>query len=97
MQINIYRQRLDEFLSRSERALYTRHHSHRLRLESLSSRLSSLDPHAVLGRGYAIVTHLADNTVISRVEQAATGAKVKLQVSNGAMHAEIEKIFPGEI
>lgn len=97
MQIYIYKQRLDEFLSRSERALYTQHHSHKLHLESLTSRLSNLDPHAVLGRGYAIITHLVDNTVVSRVEQTATGAKVKLQVSNGTMHAEIEKILPGEI
>lgn len=89
MQIYIYRQRLDEYFARCERAIMTHFKSQRLILENLSGRLLTLDPQAVLKRGFAIVTRSIDNTVVSRVEQAPHGEQVNIQVSNGALSAKI--------
>jgi exodeoxyribonuclease VII large subunit len=74
-------QRLDEFSRRAFSAL-----NHRIQLQSrhvdgLSKRLLSLNPEAVLLRGYAIVTRNDDGVVVSKVSQAR--GEMKVRVSDG--------------
>lgn len=74
-------QHLDELSRRAFSAL-----NHRIQLQSrlvdgISKRLLSLNPEAVLSRGYAIVTRKEDGMVVSSVKQAAGGMKVR--VSDG--------------
>ncbi len=89
MQIYRYRQRLDEYSMRNDRAFASQQHTQRLRLESFAGRLEALNPQAVLNRGYAIITRAADNSVISRVAQGNPGDQVKLQVRDGLLNAQI--------
>ncbi|MBI5953731.1 MAG: exodeoxyribonuclease VII large subunit [Chloroflexi bacterium] len=74
-------QRLDELSRRAFSAL-----NHRIQLQSrlvdgMSKRLLSLNPEAVLARGYAIVTRKEDDVVVSSVKHARGGMKVR--VSDG--------------
>jgi exonuclease VII large subunit len=52
--------------------LQTRH------VDGMSKRLLSLNPEAVLSRGYAIVTRKDDGAVVSSVGQAVGGMKVRV-------------------
>jgi exodeoxyribonuclease VII large subunit len=74
-------QHLDELSRRATSAL-----NHRIQLQvrhvdGMSKRLLSLNPEAVLSRGYAIVTRKEDGAVVSSVKQARDGMKVR--VSDG--------------
>ncbi|HEX2993067.1 MAG TPA: exodeoxyribonuclease VII large subunit [Anaerolineales bacterium] len=75
------RQRVDELARRVYSSLL-----HRIQLQSahvtgMQRRLEALNPLAVLGRGYAVVTRKDDGSVVSRVEQAA--GEMKVRVSDG--------------
>lgn len=71
-------QYLDELSRRAFSAL-----NHRIQLQSrlvdgMSKRLLSLNPEAVLSRGYAIVTRKKDGAVVSSVKQARDGMRVRV-------------------
>ena len=75
------RQRVDELARRVYSSLL-----HRIQLQSahvngMRRRLEALNPLAVLGRGYAVVTRKEDGSVVSRIEQAA--GEMKVRVSDG--------------
>jgi exodeoxyribonuclease VII large subunit len=75
------RQRVDELGRRVFSSLL-----HGIQLQSahvsgMQRRLEALNPLAVLGRGYAVVTRKDDGSVVSRVEQAAD--EMKVRVSDG--------------
>src|SRR5215208_6345852 len=75
------RQRVDELTRRAYSSL-----SHQIQLQSthvkgIQRRLASLNPSAVLGRGYAVLTRTDDGSVVSRVSQA--GEEMKVRVSDG--------------
>jgi len=90
-QIFNLRQRLDELVLRYERAPQVYLQAQKVMLSGLSSRLESLNPQAVLQRGYAIITRQADGRLVSRVGDVQAGEGVRLQVSDGRLAAEITK------
>ncbi len=68
--------------------------SHRLTLEMnqfnhLDKRLQALNPLQVLGRGYAVVTLVKDDTIVRKASQAR-GA-IRVRVSDGAFQADVKK------
>ena len=82
------RQRLDELTRRARSSLF-----HQLQLQSaqvtgMQRRLQALNPMAVLGRGYAVVTRKDDGSVVSRVSQADD--EMNIRVSDGEF--EVRKI-----
>jgi exodeoxyribonuclease VII large subunit len=83
------RQRLDDFELRTERAL--RQHAVLLRseLSGLQASLAALNPHAVLQRGYAIVSNAAGATV-SSAAQVKIGDSLQVQVSDGQFDVEVK-------
>jgi len=95
-QIFNLRQRLDELVLRHERAPQVYLQAQKVMLSGLSSRLESLNPQAVLQRGYAIITRQADGRLVSRVGDVRTGEGVRLQVSDGSLAADITKNMTGE-
>jgi len=60
------------------------------RISSLSQQLTALNPSATLQRGYAIVRRLEDGQVVTRVEQAKTGNRLAVQVSNGTFESTVQ-------
>jgi len=89
--INAYRQRLDEISLRLERSIQISLEKKILRLTHLNQSLNSLSPHAVLNRGYAIVTRVSDGEVIKRADQVNPDENVYIQVSRGNLIARILK------
>jgi exodeoxyribonuclease VII large subunit len=79
--IQLDAQRVDDLSRRALSAL-----SHRIQLssasiEGMSKRLQSLNPEAILSRGYAIITRTEDGMVVSKVAQAK--GELKVRVSDG--------------
>jgi exodeoxyribonuclease VII large subunit len=89
--IRTERQRLDDFSRRGTSAL-----KHRLALEGsqlrgLERRVNALNPLAVLGRGYAIVTRQADGEIVSTVARTKSGDALRIRVSDGEFGATVSK------
>ncbi len=77
--IQLEYQDLDELSRRAFSALNHRIQLQSRHLDGISKRLLSLNPEAVLARGYAIVTRKDDGTVVSSVKQAQGGMKVRVR------------------
>ena len=95
--INTYRQRLDETISRLQRAIITKLDRKTLQLQNLIQSLRGLNPQAVLNRGYAIVTSKKDGRVVRSVEQIQPNEDIHIRVSQGNMDARVVKTNPGEV
>ncbi len=76
------RQRLDDLLHRAETALTHHMKLQRAHLNGLSQQLTSLNPLAILDRGYAVVTQ-ADGQVIRRTTQVSPDAPLTVRVADG--------------
>lgn len=85
------RQRLDDFARRGLAALRHRLTLDESRLKGFERRLESLNPLAVLGRGYAIVTRQDDGKLVSQVSQAKSGDEIQVRVSDGEFNAVVSK------
>ena len=83
------RQRLDEYARRGTSAL--KHHLalNGSRLQGYDRRLEALNPLAVLGRGYALVTRKADGKLVSQVRQVNPGDGIRVRVSDGAFEGVV--------
>ncbi|MDE2029476.1 MAG: exodeoxyribonuclease VII large subunit [Alphaproteobacteria bacterium] len=68
------------------RELFTRKAN---RIENLGTVLGHLSPHAVLGRGYALVQD-AQGRIVSSVRQTKKGDKIRIEFHDGAAKAAVE-------
>lgn len=87
-QVRNDRQRLDELVSRVELGLQNEFKMRRSELRGAQSRLGSLNPFAVLKRGYAIVTDSA-GVVISSVRQAHKEDILDVKVADGVILTQV--------
>ena len=94
--IDTYRQRLDETAFRLNHATRILLERKQFQLDNFQQSLKTLNPIAVLSRGYAIVTRKTDHQLISRSDQVNLDDPIHIQVSQGSMDAHITKINPGE-
>jgi exodeoxyribonuclease VII large subunit len=83
------RQRLDEYAYRLQ--LGCQHHLlfQRTRLQNLEGRLHTLNPTAVLQRGYAIVSR-ADGSVVRNTNQVRADDLLDVQVSDGTFSVTVQ-------
>jgi exodeoxyribonuclease VII large subunit len=89
-QIHRDQQRLDELNHRTGRALAHTVEIYRTRLAGLELHLQSLNPRAILERGYSIVTH-PDGTLISSVKQVQPNDDLQVQVSDGKFPVRVQE------
>jgi exodeoxyribonuclease VII large subunit len=75
------RQRLDELTRRAYSSLFHHFQLQSAHIQGMQHRLESLNPNAVLARGYAVVTRKDDGSVVSRVARASD--EMKVRVSDG--------------
>jgi exodeoxyribonuclease VII large subunit len=80
------RQRLDDLARRAEMGILHSLQLRHTRLAGLDQRLAALSPLAVLGRGYAVVSH-ADGRVIRSVQQVQPQDALKIRLSDGQFNA----------
>jgi exodeoxyribonuclease VII large subunit len=90
--INTYRQQLDERTFRLQNAVQSKFERKNLQLENLKRALHTLNPRAVLNRGFAIITAQKDGQLIRSVQQVKPNDAVHIQISQGSMDAKITKI-----
>jgi exodeoxyribonuclease VII large subunit len=82
------RQRLDELIHRTERALSGQLQLQGSQLSGLYHRLEALNPVAILKRGYAVVSD-PDGTIIRSTKQVHQGDQVTIRVSDGDFSANV--------
>jgi exodeoxyribonuclease VII large subunit len=82
------RQRVDENFIRIIRGMDHKLQILHTRLLGLKQRLDSLNPAAVLSRGYAVVSH-QDGTIITKVEQVTPGDQLNVNVQDGKFQTEV--------
>ena len=83
------RQRLDEFARRTAIALAHRLQLSQARLAGLEQHLGSLNPMAVLGRGFAVVS-LPDGSLVRSVGQVSSGDALDVRVADGSFTARVD-------
>jgi len=88
--IDQQRLRVDDLARRLSANLTHRLQRHRLEVDGLNQRLAALNPNAVLARGYAIVQDDA-GIVIRSAAQTHPGQRMRITVSDGSIHARVEK------
>ena len=82
------RQRLDDLALRSQAALGSNFRLWRSETENTSKRLHSLNPFAVLQRGYAILSN-AEGSVISSITQISKEELLDARVADGVFMARV--------
>jgi exodeoxyribonuclease VII large subunit len=88
------RQRLDEMASRVDLALHNDLRMQRSRLVGMQGKLTSLNPFAVLQRGYAIVTD-STGRVVSSIKQTHLSETLEIKVSDGRIQSQVIEIHGG--
>jgi len=84
------RQRVDELSHVAQRTMQHRSALNRERLNGVWLRLTALNPHATLARGYAIVRRADDGRVVNRVAQVSPGDQLAVQVSDGTFQTVVQ-------
>jgi exodeoxyribonuclease VII large subunit len=82
-------QRLDEAGRRMARALNQRLKLESTRLKGLAQRLESLNPLAILRRGYAVVTLAGSGKVVLTASQAPVGSDLQVKIAEGDFKARV--------
>lgn len=63
------------------------------KLNNLAALISSLNPLAVLRRGYGVVRRQSNGEVVCRANQLTIQEKIGIQLAEGALEARVEKIL----
>lgn len=82
------RQRVDDLLRRAGRSMQHFLALQRTQSSAMAQRLSALSPTSILGRGYAVVSHLDGRLVLS-VAHVEAGDALRVQVSDGDFPVEV--------
>jgi exodeoxyribonuclease VII large subunit len=82
------RQRVDDLLRRAGRSMQHFLTLQRTQSSAMAQRLSALSPTSILGRGYAVVSHL-DGRLVRSVAHVAIGDALRVQVSDGDFPVEV--------
>jgi exodeoxyribonuclease VII large subunit len=83
------RQRVDEAERRMSRALDSRLKLEKAHLQGLTQRLESLNPLAILRRGYAVVTLAGSEKVVLAASQAEVGSDLRVRLAEGEIKARV--------
>lgn len=88
------RQRLDELASRIEISTHNEIRMQQSRVMGVKARLSSLNPFAVLQRGYAIISDF-EGKVVNSISQVRPDDQLDIKVSDGTIRSRVEATHGG--
>lgn len=77
-------------IARAGRTLISTAAQAKMRIETLERLIRTLDPRALLRRGYAIARD-ASGRILRDAEKVSLGAAVRLQLAHGALHTKVVK------
>ena len=86
--------RLDELDARALRAVRGLVRLARQQADTAAGRLESLNPLAVLGRGYSLTQRTADGRIIRAASELAPGEQIATRFAQGRSISRVEKIEP---
>jgi exodeoxyribonuclease VII large subunit len=86
--------RLDELDARALRAVRGLVRLARQQADTVAGRLESLNPLAVLGRGYSLTQRTADGRIIRAASELAPGEQIATRFAQGRSISRVEKIEP---
>lgn len=87
-QLDSYRRNLTLRLQTAQQRILEGSSHH---LAALTRALDAISPLATLGRGYAIVTRVADGTVVRRATDVTPGAKIEARLAKGKLLCEVQR------
>jgi exodeoxyribonuclease VII large subunit len=87
-------QRLHQYREKLDHTLQQRLQTEQQRCALLRQTLKSLDPEAVLKRGYALVKTERDR-LLDRASQVAVGDLIQIQLAQGTLTAQVVDTDPG--
>lgn len=92
MQLRLNRQRLQELLTRLQRAAVLNRQRSCDRLAALSGRLDALSPLKTLQRGYAIVRRESDGTAVYNASSLQVGETLQIRFATGEAAVKVEEV-----
>ncbi len=84
-------QKLDDLSARNNRALAHRFQMERVHIAGNSQQLESLNPLAVLKRGYAVVTRREDGSLVHNARQAPAGTDLQVRLTEGELQVRVQE------
>ena len=85
-------QRVDEYAHRTERAMQAHLRLLQADLQGAVANMASLNPNAVLDRGYAVVAN-DDGTVVKKLRQVKLSESLDVRLSDGRLAVHVDKKF----
>jgi exodeoxyribonuclease VII large subunit len=86
------RQQVDELQERSRRAVLHAHERRSLQLQSLAARLQTLDPHATLARGYALVQHKNGGSAVTSAHHVHPADELDILFQRGRLRTRVQHV-----
>ncbi len=86
------RQQLDELASRLDRLIENRLRFARQKVQSLDRRLESVNPDAVLARGYSFTRRIKDGKIVTASAMLEIGDEVRVRLREGEFDADVRRI-----
>lgn len=87
--LNNFKQKLERTNQAQARAFENQITKNKHKLDNLSIRLESINPKAVLARGYGIVTNPATGKTIRSIENLTDGTIVKTELADGSFQSVV--------
>ena len=84
------RQRCDDLIARSERAIKLKVERLQQRLATTAASMEALSPLKVLSRGYSVTT-AADGRIVVSVEQVESGQQIHTRLADGTITSIVDE------
>jgi exodeoxyribonuclease VII large subunit len=90
-QIQRQKEQIHQYIQRINQSMRNAVIQYRLHIDKLKLNLDHLSPHAVLSRGYSIITNV-DGQIINNVAQLKLDDKIHIQLNHGQADANISDL-----
>ena len=91
LQIQRQKEQIYQYIQRINQSIKNTLIQHRLHIDKLKLNLDHLNPHAVLSRGYSIITNI-NGTIVNNVNQLKLDDKIHIQLNHGQADAHISDL-----
>ncbi|MFM8491906.1 MAG: exodeoxyribonuclease VII large subunit [Candidatus Methylopumilus sp.] len=90
-QIQRQKEQIHQYIQRINQSMKNVMIQYRLKIDKLKLSLDHLSPHAVLSRGYSIITNV-DGQIVNNVNQLKLDDKIRIQLNHGQADANISDL-----